>query len=287
MKMESKSIPAVGKFVRQRIALGSPFIMNHKLLFFLAFIACPLISHFSPAEELPARFQNSQYRVEFSSSYWNTLGFYGLTLGNYSLSGAFDLRLSGDYSLFRKTCTLKKTNDYQAVRQGDSLLLSSSRELTENGEDGEILARVKQQLLFAPEKIMVSFLIIPELDIPLNRNSRQSFSVYNGSSLNEYLGKTVEAWLPDNTVKSFVVRGQETVDRTAWMNRGLFKQVRIVDQNSSLFFVAEEGSLIRINYYGSGIEFNAVLASDNPDSRPLSLQKGHKYLLAYSILLQP
>lgn len=282
--MKQMQISRKGAPGKHSIHSGS---MNHKLIIFLAAAACLLISPFSRAEERPVRFQNSLYRVKFSSSYWNTFGFYGLQLGNYSLSGAFDLRLPAGGSLTRKTCSLKKTNEYQAVRQGDNLLLSASRELTENGEDGEILAKVEQKLLFTPEKITVSFLMIPEQDIPVNRYSRQSFSVYNGSVLKEYLGKTVEAWLPDNTVKSFVVRRQEQVDRAAWMHSGLFTQVRVVGQNGSLFFVAEEGSRIRINYYGSGIEFNAVLATDNPDSRPLSLQKGHPYLLAYSILLQP
>jgi hypothetical protein len=261
--------------------------MNHKLLFFLALIACPNFSYLSLAEEVPAQFQNSLYKVGFTSSYWKTLGYYGLKLGSFSLSGAFDLRLSPDRSFSRETYALRKTTEYRAVKDNDSLILSASRELTENGGDGEVLAKVEQQLLFAPEKISLSFLIIPEREIPLNRHSRHSFTVHNGSDLRECLGKTVEAWLPDDTVKSFVVSRQEKVDRTNWMHRDLCKQVRVVDQNGSLFFIAEEGSLIRINYYGTGIEFNAVMANNNPDSRPLSLLKGQQYRLAYSILLQP
>ena len=269
--------------VNRQHTIRSGGTVKHKLQLFLA-AACLLISPLAKAEERPVRFQNSRYRVEFSSSYRNTFGFYGLRLGGYSLSGAWELRLSSHDG---KACFLKKTNEYQAVQEGDNLLLSASRELTENGEDGENLAKVEQKLLFTPEKITVSFLIIPERDIPVNRHAKYLFSVYNGSDLKEYLGKTLEAWLPDNTVKSFVVKRGEKVDRASWMHRDMFTQVRIVGQDGSLFFVAGEGSLFRINYYGSGIEFYAVLPSNNPDSRPLSLQKGCQYLLAYSILLQP
>ena len=263
--------------------------MNHKLQLLLAAAAFLLISTFSSAEERPVKFQNSNYRVEFSNSYRNTFGFYGLRLGGYFLSGAWDLQLVGHVSPAGKRYSLKKTNEYQAVQEGENLLLNASRELTENGEDGEVLAKVEQKLLFTPEKVTVSFLIVPEQDIPINRGVRYFFRVYNGGSMREFLGKTVEATLSDNTVKSFVVKREEKeeIDRKAWYRRDLFTQVCVVGQNDRLFFIAEDGNRIWISHYGTGIEFWAVLPSNSPDFRPTSLQKGQQYLLSYSIQLQP